>query len=223
MKKRDTPRRPARLQVTPIRELLDGPALLNRIWPDERSRPSLRWLRTQQKFGIVPVVRCGRRALFCPGQVRDAIQQRFTVLPKAWGREGGTAWDLPALGTLTDAVGLLNWLNAALRLRRSLRWLREQQRARSLPFVKLGARVFFSAEQVRFVLERVGDRDGARRFRRDNELSTDLHQREGKLVTIRIPWFLCTSKIYVRSDIDPNVKIFTPRTVGTASVATGVK
>jgi hypothetical protein len=178
--------------TTPIRELLDGPALLTRLWPDERSQPSMRWLRAQQKLGTLPVVRCGRRALFCPGQVRDAIQQRFTVLPKAWVREGGTAWDLPALGTLTDAVGLLNWLNAALRLRRSLRWLRDQQRARTVPYMKLGARVFFSAEQVRFVLEHATERDALRRSRLcncDRALGTDPHRREGKLVTIRIPWF----------------------------------
>jgi hypothetical protein len=138
---------------TPIRELLDGPALLIRLWPDERSRPSLRWLRAQQKLGIIPVIRCGRRALFCPTQVLDAMGGRFTVLPRTWVRDGYSPWNL-VLDTLTDGYGLLNWLKDEFGLQRSLRWLRDQQRERTLPFIKISGRVFFSTEQVRFALGR---------------------------------------------------------------------
>lgn len=194
---------PPNQATTPIRELLEGPALLTGLWPDERSRPSLRWLRTQQELGTIPVVRCGRRALFCPAQVRDAIQQRFTVMPKAWVRGGRTAWDLPALGTLTDGVGLLGWLNDEFGLRRSLRWLRDQQRARSVPFVKLGAKVCFCAEQVRFVLESGAVGDGLyRKIRNQTRVQqTDRQKRDGRLVTIRVPWALCGAKCQVFSDL----------------------
>jgi uncharacterized protein YbaR (Trm112 family) len=39
--------------------------------------------------------------------------------------------------------------------RPTLRWLRDQQRARRIPYVKIGRLVFFSPEQVRRALERL--------------------------------------------------------------------
>ncbi len=54
---------------------------------------------------------------------------------------------------LVDAVGLL----AALfepESRPSLRWLREQQKRRTVPFVKVGHLVFFNVDQVRAALDK---------------------------------------------------------------------
>jgi hypothetical protein len=189
---------------TPISELLDGPALLARLWPDQTSRPSLRWLRAQQKLKTVPVVRCGRRALFCPSQVLDSIRQRFTVLPQTWVRDGYSVWDLPGFSTLTDARGLLNWLCDQFGLERSLRWLREQQQTRTVPYIKLGARVFFAAEQVRLVWERRDKRCGLGR----SAVSSDSCERRRierqsgrRLVMIQVPWILCSSKIQILNDL----------------------
>jgi hypothetical protein len=49
---------------------------------------------------------------------------------------------------LVDAATLLNvlWDETC---RPSLRWLREQQARRSIPFIKLGARVWFMPSEVR--------------------------------------------------------------------------
>jgi hypothetical protein len=206
MKSRMTARYPTPKQPTPIRELLDGPALLTRLWPDQHPRPSLRWLRAQQKLGVIPVVRCGRRALFCPSQVLDAIRQRFTVMPRASVRDGYSVWDLPILGTLTDGDGLLVWLNKEFGLQRSLRWLRDQQKARTLPFIKMGARVFFSMEQVQSVLENSG---GRRSGRGPLIRQSDQHRQTGfgqsrtiRLLLSRYPWMQRSNVVvHIASDL----------------------
>jgi hypothetical protein len=71
------------LQQTGLPELLDANGLLERLWPDPRSRPSLRWLREMQKRKTLPYVRIGRRIYFDPRQVAAAIAERLTVRPKA--------------------------------------------------------------------------------------------------------------------------------------------
>ena len=46
---------------------------------DDESRPSLRWLREQQKRRVVPYVRIGRLIFFCPEQVRLALNASRTM------------------------------------------------------------------------------------------------------------------------------------------------
>jgi hypothetical protein len=75
---------PARLDGLP--ELLDAQGLLERLWPDPRSRPSLRWLREQQKRKTVPYIKWGRRIFFHPADVAIAIREKLTVQPSRLSR-----------------------------------------------------------------------------------------------------------------------------------------
>ena len=59
--------------------LLTGKELLKQVWPNPESRPSLRWLRSQQSKRTLPYVKCGRLVFFDPAKVRKALEQRFTV------------------------------------------------------------------------------------------------------------------------------------------------
>lgn len=43
------------------------------------SRPSLRWLREQQKRRAIPFIKVGKFVRFDPDQVRAALATRFTV------------------------------------------------------------------------------------------------------------------------------------------------
>src|SRR5579864_6223540 len=60
---------------TPLDEmerLVNGPRLLEILW-DEASRPSLRWLRSQQRRRSIPFTRVGRLIWFCPRQVKEYL------------------------------------------------------------------------------------------------------------------------------------------------------
>ena len=54
----------------------------------------------------------------------------------------------PAAAKLVDAKGLLDALFDES-CRPSLRWIRDQQRRRAIPFVRIGRLVFFDVSQVR--------------------------------------------------------------------------
>jgi len=54
----------------------------------------------------------------------------------------------PMAAKLVDAKGLLNALFDES-CRPSLRWIRDQQRRRAIPFVRIGRLVFFDVSQVR--------------------------------------------------------------------------
>jgi hypothetical protein len=54
------------------RQLVDAATLLETLF-DKRSRPSLRWLRQQQRDGRIPSTKCGRLIFFEPEQVRAAM------------------------------------------------------------------------------------------------------------------------------------------------------
>ena len=71
-----------RIQNPNMPELLDANGLLERLWPEARSRPSLRWLREQQKRKAIPYIKWGRRIFFDPKQVAEVIADRLTVRPK---------------------------------------------------------------------------------------------------------------------------------------------
>ena len=64
------------------RQLVDATGLLHTLFPDPKSRPSLRWLRSQQKARSIPFVKFGRLVFFDPSEVEKAIERR-TVRAKA--------------------------------------------------------------------------------------------------------------------------------------------
>ena len=57
-------------------ELLNAEGLLKSLWPDTESRPSLRWLRMQQKARTIPHLKIGHLVFFSPEQVRLALEKR---------------------------------------------------------------------------------------------------------------------------------------------------
>ena len=57
-------------------ELVNGPVILERIFPDKRCRPSIRWLRSAQKAKMIPFKRVGGFVMFDPGEVRAALDKR---------------------------------------------------------------------------------------------------------------------------------------------------
>lgn len=65
----------------PLRSgLLNDEALLTALFPDESSRPSLRWLRKMRHNRLVPFYRIGgRMVLFDAGEVRAALEKQFKV------------------------------------------------------------------------------------------------------------------------------------------------
>jgi hypothetical protein len=78
---------PQPTQPSPLAEMarfVDGPRLLEILW-DTPSRPSLRWLRSQQKRRSIPFSRIGHRVWFIPNQVLKHMAEWQTLRPKAQG------------------------------------------------------------------------------------------------------------------------------------------
>jgi hypothetical protein len=83
-------------------QLVSGLRLLEILW-DRATRPSLRWLRTQQKRRAIPYIQIGRRIWFCPRQVMNQLQThkqthanprgRRLALPPTGARLGGANAD----------------------------------------------------------------------------------------------------------------------------------
>ncbi len=143
----------AQANVPPLTEYVAAPVLLERVWPDARSRPSLRWLREQQSIQAVPTTWVGRRVLFCPAHVLMFAGNKLTVLPKSAACSRWAAGHMPPPDKLIDAVGLLEVLKRDFGLNRSLRWVRQQQENRTLPFIHWGRKIFFAPAQVRATLQ----------------------------------------------------------------------
>jgi len=59
--------------------LLGGEALLQELFPDKKSRPTLRWLRGMQAKRLVPFRKIGRRVYFDPKEVRRTFDAQFKV------------------------------------------------------------------------------------------------------------------------------------------------
>lgn len=55
-------------------QLIDGKRLLEVLFA-ENCRPTLRWLRDQQKSRRIPFVKIGRLVFFNPAHVRVALEQ----------------------------------------------------------------------------------------------------------------------------------------------------
>lgn len=68
----------------PLRNgLLNDEALLVALFPDESSRPSLRWLRKMRQRRLLPFYRIGgRMVLFDAGECRAALDKQFKVEAK---------------------------------------------------------------------------------------------------------------------------------------------
>jgi hypothetical protein len=133
--------------LTPVNQLVGADELLRKVWPEERSRPSLRWLRAQQKARAVPFVPVGRRVFFCVAHVLAYAGNQLTVRPRSPAGTRPICWPTPDI--LVDAVGLTDFLAHDLGIRRSLRWVRQQQADRALPFIRWGRKVLYSPAQVR--------------------------------------------------------------------------
>jgi hypothetical protein len=63
-------------------QLVDAPGLLNALWHCE-ARPSLRWLRSQQRRRTVPYIKISGRVFFSPAAVRTALEERYTIKGRA--------------------------------------------------------------------------------------------------------------------------------------------
>lgn len=64
-----------------VNTLVNAEGLLRALFPDETSRPSVRWLRMQQKARTVPYVKWDRLVMFDPDQVRAALEKHNTIPP----------------------------------------------------------------------------------------------------------------------------------------------
>lgn len=53
--------------------------LLEHLFPDERTRPTLRWLREMQAKRLVPYRKVGRLVYFDVMEVRRALDKQFKV------------------------------------------------------------------------------------------------------------------------------------------------
>jgi hypothetical protein len=51
-------------------QLVDGIRLLNILFPDGRSRPSIKWLRKQVRSRQIPYVKKGRKVWYTPRTVK---------------------------------------------------------------------------------------------------------------------------------------------------------
>jgi hypothetical protein len=56
--------------------LVDATGCLAEIFPDVRSRPSLRWFKNLQRDGVIPYMKIGHRVFFDASQVRRALDKR---------------------------------------------------------------------------------------------------------------------------------------------------
>lgn len=65
-------------------QLVDAVTLLQLLFP-EKCRPTVRWLRDQQKARRVPFRKIGRLIFFEPNEVREAWNKRFAVGQKSGG------------------------------------------------------------------------------------------------------------------------------------------
>ncbi len=59
--------------------LVGAEALLRELFPDEQSRPTLRWLRGMQAKRLVPYRKIGRRVFFSVEEVRRSFDAQFKV------------------------------------------------------------------------------------------------------------------------------------------------
>lgn len=59
--------------------LVNAARMLELVFPDPASRPSLRWVRKHRVKRTIPFIKVGSLIWFDPDQVRTALQRGFTV------------------------------------------------------------------------------------------------------------------------------------------------
>jgi len=69
---------PAPTEPTPL-ALVPGEVLLATLWPDEATRPTLRWLRKMTATRSLPFLKTGNRVWFDVARVRRHLDKKFTV------------------------------------------------------------------------------------------------------------------------------------------------
>jgi hypothetical protein len=62
-------------------DLVTAEVLLERLWPDSRGRPSLRWFLELKAIGAIPYRKIGRRVFYDVAEVRRALDRKFKVEP----------------------------------------------------------------------------------------------------------------------------------------------
>ena len=67
--------------MTKVQKLVDANGLLETLF-DERCRPSVRWVRDQQRAGAFPFTRVGRLIFFDPDEVRATLAAKHTLRPR---------------------------------------------------------------------------------------------------------------------------------------------
>ncbi|MGB0152996.1 MAG: hypothetical protein ACPGFB_03110 [Verrucomicrobiales bacterium] len=70
-------------QNGPDNALVGGETLLEIVFPDERDRPSLRWLAAMRQRRLIPYRKIGGRMIrYDVGEVKAAIKRNFYVEAK---------------------------------------------------------------------------------------------------------------------------------------------
>ena len=69
---------PAKMEDNPL-AFVPGEVLLATLWPDEESRPTMRWLRKMTATRCFPFVKLGNRVWFDVQRVRRHLDKQFTV------------------------------------------------------------------------------------------------------------------------------------------------
>jgi hypothetical protein len=57
---------------------VDAQGCLEALFPDPRSRPSLRWFKQLQHEGVIPFRKIRRRSFFDVSEVRRALDKRYS-------------------------------------------------------------------------------------------------------------------------------------------------
>jgi hypothetical protein len=63
-------------------QLMGSEELLAAVFPNESTRPSVRWLRRQQQLRALPFKKIGKLVFWDAGEVRRVIDMRMTVPAK---------------------------------------------------------------------------------------------------------------------------------------------
>jgi hypothetical protein len=93
--------------------LCDGPGLLEAIWPEAKSRPSLRALINWRDLGIIPYIKLARRVFYDPARWTSDWEPRFEKGPTGREGAGSFAWHL---ATPEKPTARLRCRNAGLRV-----------------------------------------------------------------------------------------------------------
>jgi len=68
--------------MTYLAGLVGAETCLRLVFPDEATRPCLRYFRELQRKRLLPFKKIGRRTFFDPVEVRRALDRQFSVHPR---------------------------------------------------------------------------------------------------------------------------------------------